>query len=88
MSEYKTDIDIAREVTGEHINDIGAKLNIDKADLVPFGHDKAKISWDAIDGAQKNKNGKLILVTAVTPTPAAASSGCSWLLCFRSSCYQ
>jgi formate--tetrahydrofolate ligase len=70
MSEYKTDIDIAREVAGEHINDIGAKLNIDKADLVPFGHDKAKISWDAIDGAQKNKNGKLILVTAVTPTPA------------------
>ena len=37
MSEYKTDIDIAREVTGEHINDIGAKLNIDQADLVPFG---------------------------------------------------
>ena len=45
MSEYKTDIDIAREVSGEHINDIGAKLNIDKEDLVPFGHDKAKISW-------------------------------------------
>ena len=70
MSEYKTDIDIAREVTGEHINDIGTKLNIDQADLVPFEHDKAKISWSAIDGAQKNKNGKLILVTAVTPTPA------------------
>jgi len=70
MSEYKTDIDIAREVTGEHINDIGAKLNIDQADLVPFGHDKAKISWSAIDAVQKNKNGKLILVTAVTPTPA------------------
>ena len=33
MSEYKTDIDIAREVSGEHINDIGAKLNIDKEDL-------------------------------------------------------
>ena len=49
MSEYKTDIDIAREVSGEHINDIGAKLNIDKEDLVPFGHDKAKISWSAID---------------------------------------
>ena len=70
MSEYKTDIDIAREVTGEHINDIGAKLNIDSKNLVPFGHDKAKISWDAIDSVQKNKNGKLILVTAVTPTPA------------------
>ena len=70
MSEYKTDIDIAREVSGEHINDIGAKLNIDKEDLVPFGHDKAKISWSAIDGVQSNKDGKLILVTAVTPTPA------------------
>ena len=70
MSEYKTDIDIAREVSGEHINEIGAKLNIDKVDLVPFGHDKAKISWNAIDGVQKNKDGKLILVTAVTPTPA------------------
>jgi len=70
MSEYKTDIDIAREVTGEHINVIGAKLNIRKEDLVPFGHDKAKITWNAIDSAQKNKDGKLILVTAVTPTPA------------------
>ena len=70
MSEYKTDIDIAREVAGEHINDIGAKLKIDQSDLVPIGHDKAKISWDAIEGAQKNKDGKLILVTAVTPTPA------------------
>ena len=70
MSEYKTDIDIAREVTGEHINVIGAKLNIRKEDLVPFGHDKAKIAWNAIDTAQKNKDGKLILVTAVTPTPA------------------
>ncbi len=70
MSEYKTDIDIAREVTGQHINEIGAKLNIKKEDLVPFGHNKAKISWEAIDGAQKNKDGKLILVTAVTPTPA------------------
>ena len=48
MSEYKTDIDIAREVSGEHINDIGAKLNIDKEDLVPFGHDKAKISWSCL----------------------------------------
>ena len=70
MSEYKTDIDIAREVKGEHINSIGAKLNIKKEDLVPFGHDKAKIDWNAIDAAQKNKDGKLILVTAVTPTPA------------------
>ena len=70
MSEYKSDIEIARLATGEHINDIGAKLNISKEDLVPFGHDKAKISWQAIDAVQGNENGKLILVTAVTPTPA------------------
>jgi len=70
MSEYKSDIEIARLATGEHINDIGAKLNISKEDLVPFGHDKAKISWQAIEAAQSNEDGKLILVTAVTPTPA------------------
>ena len=70
MSEYKSDIEIARLATGEHINDIGAKLNISKEDLVPFGHDKAKLSWKAIDAVQGNENGKLILVTAVTPTPA------------------
>ncbi len=70
MSEYKSDIEIAREATGEHINDVGAKLNISKEDLVPFGHDKAKLSWKAIDDVQSNEDGKLILVTAVTPTPA------------------
>ncbi len=58
MSEYKTDIDIAREVSGEHINEIGAKLNIDKEDLVPFGHDKAKISWNAIDSVPKKQEWK------------------------------
>ena len=42
MSEYKTDIDIAREVSGEHINDIGAKLNIDKEDLFPLGMTKLR----------------------------------------------
>lgn len=61
MSEYKTDIDIAREVSGEHINDIGAKLKIDKSDLVPFGHDKAKISWNAIDSIQKIRMESLFL---------------------------
>ncbi|HIE78086.1 MAG TPA: formate--tetrahydrofolate ligase [Candidatus Thioglobus sp.] len=70
MSSYKTDIEIAREATGEHINDIGAKLNINQENLVPFGHDKAKISWEAINNVQGNKDGRLILVTAVTPTPA------------------
>ena len=70
MSNYKTDIDIAREATGQHISEIGAKLNITKENLVLFGDDKAKISWEAINNAQNNKNGKLILVTAITPTAA------------------
>ena len=70
MSEYKTDIEIAREISGQHINEIGAKLNINADDLVPIGHDKAKISWSAIENVKNSKDGKLILVTAVTPTPA------------------
>jgi len=70
VSQYKTDIDIAREVKGLHINAVGAKLNIDKEELVPFGHDKAKLSWNAINNVSNNGSGKLILVTAVTPTPA------------------
>ena len=70
MSEYKTDIEIAREISGQHINEIGAKLNINTDDLVPIGHDKAKISWSAIENVKNSKDGKLILVTAVTPTPA------------------
>ena len=48
MSEYKTDIDIEREVKGQHINEIGAKLNIKNEHLVLFCQEKAKISWDAI----------------------------------------
>lgn len=70
MSEYKSDIEIAREVKGQHIKDIAAKLNIEEQDLVPFGHDKAKLSWNVIESSKKNKDGKLILVTAITPTPA------------------
>ncbi|MCP3674693.1 MAG: formate--tetrahydrofolate ligase [Gammaproteobacteria bacterium] len=70
MSEYKSDIDIARETTGLHINDVAAKLNINQENIVPFGHDKAKLSWDVIENVQQNPDGKLILVTAVTPTPA------------------
>ncbi|MDD9909871.1 MAG: formate--tetrahydrofolate ligase [Ahrensia sp.] len=66
----KTDIEIAREANKKPIGEIGAKLGIDMADLVPYGHDKAKISAEFI-AAQKDKpDGKLILVTAINPTPA------------------
>ncbi|MEM6666111.1 MAG: formate--tetrahydrofolate ligase, partial [Pseudomonadota bacterium] len=67
---HKTDIEIAREASKRPINEIGAKLGISPGDLLPFGHDKAKVSADFI-AAQKDKpNGKLILVTAINPTPA------------------
>ena len=67
---YKTDIEIAREANKKPIQEIGAKLDIPSEHLLPFGHDKAKISAEFIN-AQKSKNdGKLILVTAINPTPA------------------
>lgn len=67
---FKTDIEIAREAQKSPIQEIGAKLGITDADLVPYGHDKAKISADFIKRSRTKENGKLILVTAINPTPA------------------
>ena len=67
---YKTDIEIAREANKKPIQTIGAKLGISADDLLPFGHDKAKVSQDFINSVQDRKDGKLILVTAINPTPA------------------
>ncbi len=67
---YKTDIEIAREATKQPIQDIGAKLGISSDDLLPYGHDKAKVSQSFINSVQDKTNGKLILVTAINPTPA------------------
>jgi formate--tetrahydrofolate ligase len=67
---FKTDIEIAREAKKIAIQDVGAKLGIPSADLLPFGHDKAKVSESFIKGLAKNKDGRLILVTAINPTPA------------------
>ncbi len=67
---YKSDIEIARAATKLPIQEIGAKIGIGSDDLLPYGHDKAKVSQSFIDGVQGKKNGKLILVTAITPTPA------------------
>jgi formate--tetrahydrofolate ligase len=68
--EYKTDIQIAREANKLPIQEIGAKLGISSDDLLPYGHDKAKVSQDFINSVQDRKDGKLILVTAINPTPA------------------
>ena len=67
---FKTDIEIAREAKKKPIQEIGARLGIPAADLLPYGHDKAKVSQTFIDKVRDNKTGKLILVTAINPTPA------------------
>ncbi|WP_212524554.1 formate--tetrahydrofolate ligase [Actibacterium sp. MT2.3-13A] len=67
---YKTDIEIAREASKKPIQEIGAKLDIPSEHLLPFGHDKAKVSAEFIKSVRGRKNGKLILVTAINPTPA------------------
>jgi len=64
-----SDIEIARKAKKQNIKDIGAKLNLEESDLRPYGHHIAKIDMDSIDRLSV-KNSKLILVTAITPTPA------------------
>ncbi|MCL4148890.1 UNVERIFIED_CONTAM: hypothetical protein GTU68_009393 [Idotea baltica] len=67
---FKTDIEIAREAKKKPIQEIGQKLGISSDDLLPYGHDKAKVSQSFINSVQDRKDGKLILVTAINPTPA------------------
>ena len=70
MSDYKTDIEIARSVDPQAIGEVGKKLDIAWQDLRPYGHDKAKISQDLVARASGTPRGRLILVTAISPTPA------------------
>ncbi|CUH39777.1 Formate--tetrahydrofolate ligase [Jannaschia seosinensis] len=67
---HKTDIQIAREARKQPIREIGQRIGIGEDDLLPYGHDKAKVSQRFIDGVCDRPNGKLILVTAINPTPA------------------
>ncbi len=65
-----SDIEIARAAKKIHIRDVAAKVNIPEENLIPYGHDAAKINFDFIEKSQSNPDGKLILVTAINPTPA------------------
>ncbi len=65
-----SDIEIARAASKKPIQEIGAKLGIPSEDLLPFGHDKAKVSAEFIKAQGSKDDGKLILVTAINPTPA------------------
>ncbi|MDG4907216.1 formate--tetrahydrofolate ligase [Mesorhizobium sp. WSM4898] len=70
MAEVKSDIEIARAARKKPIQEIGAKIGIPYEHLLPYGHDKAKVSAEFIKSVRGNKDGKLILVTAINPTPA------------------
>jgi len=70
MSEVKSDIAIARAAKKIHIREVAAKINIPEDNLIQYGHDAAKIDFPFIEKSKSNKNGKLILVTAISPTPA------------------
>src|SRR5438128_5222029 len=65
-----SDIDIAQKAKLKRINEVAATLGIPDDQLEPYGHYKAKVSLDYVDSLASRPDGKLILVTAITPTPA------------------
>ena len=65
-----TDLDIARQADMKPIGEIAATLGIASEDLVPYGHTKAKVSLDLCKRTMDKPVGKLVLVTAISPTPA------------------
>lgn len=66
----KTDIQIAQEATMQHIKEVAASIGIQEDDLEFYGKYKAKISDELWEKVKDNKDGKLVLVTAINPTPA------------------
>ncbi|MCB5411390.1 formate--tetrahydrofolate ligase [Pseudogemmobacter faecipullorum] len=67
---FRSDIEIARDAKKKPIQEIGAKLGIPTEHLLPYGHDKAKVGQEFIRSLEGKADGKLILVTAINPTPA------------------
>ena len=70
MTSYPSDLEIANAAIKKPIQEIAKIINIDEKALIKFGDDKAKLNADFIDSLSTNKSGKLILVTAISPTPA------------------
>ncbi len=70
MTSYPSDLEIANAAIKKPIKEIAKIINIDEKALIKFGDDKAKLNKDFVDSLSKNKSGKLILVTAISPTPA------------------
>jgi formate--tetrahydrofolate ligase len=69
-ANMKNDIEIAQEVKMKHIKDIAAKIGISEDELAYYGRYKAKIDYRLIRKLSNKKDGKVILVTAINPTPA------------------
>ncbi len=69
-AKVKSDIEIARAATMKPIEEVGKKLGIPAKNLIQYGPYKAKIAFDFINSLKGKKDGHLILVTAITPTPA------------------
>jgi formate--tetrahydrofolate ligase len=70
MSKFPSDIEIAQAASKLPIADVAANLGIAAEDIIPYGHDKAKIGYGFLQGLNDKPDGKLILVTAISPTPA------------------
>ena len=70
MADYKTDIEIAQETELKHIKEIAAAAGIDDKYLEQYGNYKAKVDFSLLTDNADEPDGKLILVTAITPTPA------------------
>ena len=81
MADVKSDIEIARAAKKQLIQEVGAKIGIPTEHLLPYGHDKAKISAEFIKSVQGNRDGRLVLVTAIvgrrTP-PVIDTSPANW----------
>ena len=70
MANYPSDLEIANAANKKPIREIAKLLDIDEKDLIKFGDDKAKLNSNFLNSVSKKENGKLILVTAISPTPA------------------
>ncbi|MBL4679320.1 MAG: formate--tetrahydrofolate ligase [Pseudomonadales bacterium] len=68
--EFLSDLEIAAKADKKPIREVASKMGISPEALIPYGHDKAKISYPFLESLDDMQDGKLILVTAISPTPA------------------
>ena len=69
-TRVKSDIEIAQETKPRHIQEIAREVGVNEKYVEQYGHNKAKIDYNLLNDIADKPDGKLILVTAITPTPA------------------